>query len=147
LFVCMANVCRSPALAATLAHLAKAEGIEVEVDSCGVGFVVNGQEANEHSVAAAAKAGIAVSHSAKVFLSHYFDEFDYIFAVEPYMFEELKHRADSANRSKIYLASAFSEHYKDQPIADPYRFEEDGFDRVQAQILDCCKGIVDMLKP
>ncbi len=146
LFVCMGNICRSPALAATLEKLVKKQKIadRVYIDSCALTSWYLGCSADPRMCLAASKRGIQIdlTHRAKLFEEQFFQLFHYIFAVDKEvlallhafpLFEEEK--------KKIYLASAFSKKYRDQDIPDPYYGGEEGFELVMDQAEDCCRGI------
>lgn len=145
LFVCMANICRSPALEAALKHLAIQQGKEVYVDSCGVGWVHLGERPDPRSFAAAFSKGIVIDHHAQQFEPHFFEVFDHIFAVDDTILEQLKLRAPPEHHPKIELATAYSKKYKGREIPDPYYLSEDGFGVVTDMILDSCEGILRLL--
>lgn len=145
LYVCIANTCRSPALMATLNHLALEKGIEVHADSCGIGWVHLGQRPNLKSFEAAKKKGILIDHKSKPFEDTFFDEYDYIFTVHNEISEQLKVRNPKYSH-KIQLATAFSSRFKDQPIPDPYYMSASGFDQVMDIILDACEGFLNSIQ-
>ncbi len=144
LFVCLANICRSPAFEATLRHLAlegKHEG--VVVDSCGVGWQHVGEHPDPRTFAAAKKRGILIDHLAQQFSVHFFDEFDYIFAVDADIVLQLQYQArNEQDKKKLFLATCFSERFKDQDIPDPYYMGPSGFDDVMEMVVDACQGIL-----
>ena len=92
LFVCMANICRSPVLEATLRHLATQQGKagNLYVDSCGIGWFHLGEHPDPRAFEAAKKRGILVDHRAQQFQEHFFDLFDHILTVDPVISEQLK---------------------------------------------------------
>ncbi len=148
LFVCMANICRSPALMATLRHMAAEKGLadKIYVDSCGLGWFHLGQHPDRRAFEAAKKRGILIDHRAQQFQDAFFDAYDYILAVDSDIVEQLKIRASTeAQKKKIHLATAFSAKYKDQPIPDPYYLSQNGFDEVMEIILDSCRGLLEEL--
>ena len=145
LFVCMGNICRSPALQSTLEQLAKKKGIELHVESCGIGRVSIGQGADPRSVYAASQVGIEIKNKAQSFQSHFFTVFDAIFAVDGEILQALRELGGPDRASKIHLATKWSRQYKDQPIGEPYYLGEDGFTLVMDQVVDSCKGIIDHL--
>jgi low molecular weight protein-tyrosine phosphatase len=141
----MANICRSPALSATLRHAALKKGAaeRIRVDSCGIGWFHVGQHPDPRAFEAAKSKGILIDHRSQQFRDAFFDEFDLILAVEPKIVEQLKLRAKSpAQAAKIRLATDFSELYKGQPILDPYYMNNPGFDEMMEIALDCSEGIL-----
>ena len=84
LFVCLGNICRSPALEATLKKLVKEKNLteKIFVDSCAVTPSFLGAPADPRMVAAANKRGVHIDHKAKLFEEAYFKAFNYIFAAD-----------------------------------------------------------------
>ncbi len=145
LFVCVANICRSPALEAALRHLAVEKNCadQLLVDSCGVGWLHVGEHPDPRTFAAAKKRGILIDHRSQQFQDHFFDEFDYIFVVDREIAEQIKfHARSEEEKKKVHLASAFSRRFKDQEIPDPYYLAGSGFDQVMEMIIDCCEGVL-----
>lgn len=145
LFVCMANICRSPALMATLRHLAAKQNIKLHVDSCGVGWVHLGERPDPRSFEAAQKKGIVIDHRAEQFQESFFEAYDWILAVNQDVAEQLKLRGPQY-QNKIKLATEFSAKFKGEPIPDPYYMGPPGFDQVMEIVIDCCEGFIRHLK-
>lgn len=141
LFVCMGNICRSPALQATLKHLAAKQKLDIHVDSCGIGWVHLGERADPRSFEAAKKRGILIDHRTQQFQDSFFDEFDLILTVDGEIAEQLKARSPQ-HAAKVKLATEFSPKYKGQPIPDPYYLSLSGFDEVMDMIIDTCEGLI-----
>jgi protein-tyrosine phosphatase len=147
LFVCMANICRSPALAATLKHLAAQKGIELKVDSCGIGWFHVGEHPDPRTFEAAKKRGILIDHRSQQFRESFLDEFDLILTVDPMISEQIKLRAKNpAHREKVRLVTDFSSQSKGKPIPDPYYMSNPGFDEMMETVIDCCEGILKELQ-
>lgn len=142
LFICMANICRSPALMATLNHLAAKRKVDVHADSCGIGWVHLGQRPSLKTFEAAKKRGILIDHRTQQFEDSFFEIYDLILTVDEDIAEQLKLRGPQ-HAKKIQLASAFSRKFKGQPIPDPYYLSDHGFDEVMEMIVDCCEGLLD----
>lgn len=144
LFVCLANVCRSPAAQAILEHMAKEAGhLDLVVDSCGIGSWHVGHLADERMQKVAQIRGIPLSHKAKQFKEEYFEEFDYILAADKEVLSYLFSWADKVeNKAKIHLITEFSVCYQGQDIPDPYYQGEPGFDYVMDMLEDSCQGLL-----
>jgi protein-tyrosine phosphatase len=145
LFVCLGNICRSPAFAATLQHMVAAKGIADQffIDSSGVTSYHLGCHADLRTCHAAKKRGIAIDHIAQVFQAEDFDRFDYIFAVT----EEVHHlllqlTSKEADQSKVFLATHFGNTFRDQEVPDPFYDGEEAFDHVMAMAEDSCEGFL-----
>lgn len=134
---------------ASLRHLAAEKGIgeKLYVDSCGLGWFHLGQHPDRRSFEAAKKKGILIDHRAQQFQEGFFDAYDYIFAVDDVVIEQLKAKAHSeAHKEKIFLATEFSKKWKRQAIPDPYYLSPSGFDDAMDMILDSCRGILRFLE-
>lgn len=150
LFVCMANICRSPALQATLQHLAAQRGLAAElfVDSCGIGWFHLGETPDRRTFEAAKKRGILIDHRAQQFQEGFFEAFDLILAVNPDIREQLlAHPGGLEHRHKIQLATDYSARFRSQSIPDPYYMSPSGFDEIMDIVVDACEGILKSLFP
>lgn len=137
----MGNICRSPALHATLIHMAVKKKPDIHVDSCGIGWVHVGERADPRSFEAAKKRGILIDHRAQQFQDHFFEVFDLILTVDNDIAEQLKARSPH-HKAKVKLATEFSRKYKNQPIPDPYYLSLSGFDEVMDIVIDTCEGLL-----
>ncbi|MGE5195917.1 MAG: low molecular weight protein-tyrosine-phosphatase [Anaerolineae bacterium] len=146
LFVCMGNICRSPALAGTLQEFAKKKGIEdlLYIDSCAITDWFVGARADARMNQAAHGRGISLDdHRAKIFESFFFVVFDLILAVDDQVLRALEEAAPSvAIKKKIHLATAFSQNYLNQGISDPYYGDAQSFEHVMDMAEDACSGII-----
>jgi protein-tyrosine phosphatase len=103
-FVCLGNICRSPAAAAVFAHYAAAAGLDVIVDSAGTGPYHIGEGPHAHSLAEARERGIAIEHRARQFTAADFDRFDLIVAMDAANFRDVVRLApDEAARAKVVM--------------------------------------------
>lgn len=143
LFVCMGNICRSPALAAALMHVA---GDRAFVDSAGLTAYYLGHPVEERMRIAMQKKGIDPVHRSKLFHPDDFARFDYIFAVSREVQEQLVGLARSPEeRKKVHLATDFALKFKGQDILDPYAEDVAAFDRAAEIALDAAQGIAKTL--
>lgn len=143
LFICMGNICRSPAGAAILTYLAKDSLTSVVVDSCGIGDWFVGAPPDQRMVQACAWRGITLQGRAKRFQSEYFETFDYLLAVDQEVLAHLNRlSSDPQQRKKIFLATDFSTQYRGQGIPDPYYQAAFGFDQVIDMLEDSCQGLL-----
>jgi protein-tyrosine phosphatase len=148
LFICMGNICRSPALAAVFMDLAKKKKLEHHffVDSAALTTFYIGQKADYRMCKAAQKKGIAIDHKSRLFEKSDFSKFDYILAVNHEVKDLLYGLASSPQeRQKILLATAFAKKYKDEEIADPYFHGGEAFDHVMEMAFDACDGLLEHL--
>ncbi|MCB2099026.1 MAG: low molecular weight phosphotyrosine protein phosphatase, partial [Parvularculaceae bacterium] len=83
LFVCLGNICRSPAAEAVLRHKALERGLTIEIASAGTGGWHQGDPADARMIRAAARRGYSLNaHRARqVELADFYD-FDYLLAMD-----------------------------------------------------------------
>lgn len=81
-FVCLGNICRSPAAEAALVHLADAEGVAVEVASAGTADYHIGERPHELTVAEAQRRGIPIDHRGRQFTAEDFVDYDLVVAMD-----------------------------------------------------------------
>jgi protein-tyrosine phosphatase len=145
LFVCLGNICRSVALQAVLAHLAKQEGLEgnLYVDSCGLGWWHIGEDPDFRIAQILREKGIELEHKAREIESSDFDTFDYIIAATKEILRDLQNFAQTESRKKkIYLACDFSEKHKGEDMPDPYYGNKGDFEKIVTLSEEISKGIL-----
>ncbi|MBM3202036.1 MAG: low molecular weight phosphotyrosine protein phosphatase [Chlamydiae bacterium] len=144
LFVCLGNICRSPAQQYISTQLAK--NSEFIFDSCAVSNWNSGDEMDPSMRRVLEKRGYSLpKHQAKVFQREYFQEFDYIFAATEEIYEFLSSHAKKNERERIYLATHFSDSYRGMEIPDPYAKGDKDFEQVVTMIEEIAKETLDRI--
>lgn len=148
LFICMGNICRSPAAEGILKHLSyQYPSLMLHVESCGIGGWYVGSSPDIRMQQAAKARGIVLISVAKQFKDSYFEEFDYLLAADKEVLRYLYHYAKTAEqKAKIYLMTEFSLHYQGQEIPDPFYQGEGEFELVLDMLEDACQGLLEYLK-
>lgn len=149
LFVCLGNICRSPCAEGVLLHLARTEapGLDLHVESCGLGDWHQGHLPDPRMRHAAEQRGIILTSKAKAFAPEFFDRFDYILAADDKVLYQIHRWAEKPeHKAKIHLMTRFSEVYPNESIPDPYYHGEDHFELVIDMIDDACRGLLRHLK-
>lgn len=149
LFVCLGNICRSPAAEGVLRHmiLNDPELQEMEIRSCGMGSWYTGQLPDDRIRSAAKARGIDLISRAQLFQPRFLEEFDYIFAADHEVLHHLYRYAKTPEeKSKIHLFTAFSSCYPNQVIPDPFYQGDAAFDYILDIIEDSCEGFISHLK-
>lgn len=149
LFVCMANICRSPAAEAVLRHLSKQHSLKLDltVNSCGISALSVGQLPDRRMAEAALKRGIALESRASAFTTDFYDRADYILAVDHKVLNLLLlHAPKRKFKAKITLISEYSKNFQGQEIKDPYIQSANrlgqAFDMSLDILEDCCHGLL-----
>lgn len=144
LMVCLGNICRSPLAEGILKHKLDQRNIEAFVDSAGTGGYHIGSLPDQRSIDIAEKYGINITDQrARKIRSVDFEEFDLIFAMDTYNYQDLRAMAKEAELGKIKMILNESNQGKNMSVPDPYYGGQDGFENV-FQMLDlACENIVN----
>lgn len=146
LFVCMGNICRSPAAEAIMKKRIADSDLtnQIEVDSAGTIDYHEGEQADPRMVASAGNRGYNIDSIARQFdPKKDFDNFDYIVTMDNDNFSDIK-SMDYENKysSKIFrMVDFFSSHLYNK-IPDPYYSGKDGFELVLDLLEDSTKGLL-----
>ena len=150
LFVCMGNICRSPAAEGVMQNLVASEGLEQKIylDSAGtIGYHI-GERADSRMRSFAQKRGIDLLSISRSFdPMGDFEEFDYIIAMDDCNMEDLLNMdVDMKYREKLHMMTDFCRTRKEKKVPDPYYGGECGFDLVLDIVEDACNGLLDRVK-
>lgn len=150
LFVCLGNICRSPAAEAVMTRLLKSNNLGnlVEVDSAGTIDYHVGEQADTRMRVYAGKRGYKLNSAAKQFNPDTdFEKFDYIITMDNNNFEEIKALdIDNKFTKKIYRMVDFSKNYDLTEIPDPYYGGREGFENVLDILEDAAAGLIEKLE-
>lgn len=125
-FVCLGNICRSPAAEAVFADVAEREGLAVEVASAGTSGYHVGDPPHEHSRAEARRRGLSMDHRGRRFTAGDFEHFDMVVAMDSDNVRDLRRLAADAGagaEKKIVLLRSFDPTVgaeDDVDLADPW---------------------------
>ena len=152
LFVCLGNICRSPAAEGVMRHVVEASPLlrgNVEVDSAGIGAWHTGQLPDSRMRSCAARRGYDLNSRARQVKTSDFDRFDYIFAMDHENVADLERLArNDADRQKILcLADYLTEHPDYHTVPDPYYGGEADFELALDLIEDACAEVARRLLP
>ena len=149
LFVCMGNICRSPAGENVLRHLAEKHGADdlFEIDSAGTIGFHTGNPPDSRMREAAARRGIAMTGRARQVRASDLDEFDLILTMDEENFADvtgLATRNGEADdrRARIVRFCDFCERHDDTEVPDPYYGGDEGFERVLDLLEDGCLALI-----
>lgn len=150
LFVCLGNICRSPAAQGVMEDLLRERGLEgrVEVDSAGTGGWHTGQLPDPRMRAHARRRGLELTHRARKVRQSDFDDFDIIVAMDDANYDDLRELAPSPEAAaKVRkMASWLRHHPGADAIPDPYYDGAEGFENVLDLLQDACAGLLDELE-
>lgn len=148
LFVCLGNICRSPAAEAVFNDLLKKNGFSAEVscDSSGTYGEMAGTPADSRMVSAAKNRGISINHISRHTQQSDFAKFDYIVGMDDQNIAKLERiRGNSGGKARVLKMAQFIEN-KDTHIPDPYYGGASGFEYVLDLLNVGCKNLLDYIK-
>ena len=147
LFVCLGNICRSPAAEAIAQEIIDREGLSerVQVDSAGLHGYHEDQKADKRMRYAASLRGYDVTSISRPIKYDDFDDFDLIIGMDQANVEALIERAPSpeAVRKIRPMAGYFRAHLNWDHVPDPYYGGSKGFDLVLDLLED---GVGQLMK-
>ncbi len=151
LFICLGNICRSPAAEGVFRDMVKKAGLEneIHVDSCGTGGWHIGEPPDSRMIHHAKKRGYDLSdlEARQLDTPADFGNFDYLLTMDE---SNLKHvrafdRAKEHHHKIMPLVSLCKIHSVKE-VPDPYYREEDGFEHVLDLIEDACTELLEKIK-
>jgi len=145
LFVCMGNICRSPAAEGIAKKFLEKKGLDgtIEIDSAGTLDYHEGELPDPRMIKHASKRGYKLDSRARQFNpNNDFDHFDYIVTMDDDNYSEIT-SLDKKNKfnDKVYRMVSFGNKLKVNEVPDPYYSGSDGFE----QVLDILEDSVDGL--
>lgn len=144
LFVCLGNICRSPAAEAVFAKLVAEAGAsdDFAIDSAGTGAWHIGERADARMRRAAENRGIAITSIARQVTRDDFDRFDHIVAMDTSNLSTLARMGSAKHRSKLLLLRDFDPEAPGEDVPDPYYGGADGFDDVLDIVTRAGRGLL-----
>ena len=149
LFVCLGNICRSPAAHGIFEHMVKESGLQdkIEVDSAGTYGGHRGELPDRRMRTAAMYRGYALTHKSRPVSSLDFLDFDLIVAMDDQNYEDLMHLAHSVEAThKIKRMASYLTTHSISYIPDPYYMGTEGFSLVLDLLEEGCKNLFDEIK-
>ena len=147
LFICLGNICRSPAAEGVFLH--KIEGLGLrdgfEVDSAGLHGYHEGELADRRMRDRSYLRGYKLVSRSRPVIKKDFDYFDYIFAMDEANIRALKGLATIEQFKKITKLSNYCSEYNTDSIPDPYYGSLDDFDHVLDLLEDACDNLIETL--
>jgi len=149
LFVCLGNICRSPAAEAIFINLLEKKGLTDSfiVDSAGTGSWHIGKKADSRMRIAAERRDLNILSRARQITSNDFEEFNYILAMDDSNFRNIQ---DLKNKTSTEFASIkkiqnFRSVFNEQEVPDPYFGGNEGFDHVLDILEDSVSGFLESI--
>jgi protein-tyrosine phosphatase len=150
LFVCLGNICRSPTAEGVMRRLLRDAGLDIEVESAGMGGWHAGEPPDERAAAAAGRRGVTLEGAARQIEPEDFRRFDLLIAMDRSNLRELLALApDEEAADKVRLLREFDPAAAaagDVDVPDPYYGGGRGFETVLDMVEAACRGLLDELR-
>ena len=150
LFVCLGNICRSPAAEGVFLHLLNERGLSDRfvVDSAGTGGWHTGNPADRRMQAAAARRGIQLLSRARQISLDDLSDFDLVLTMDDANLAAVQGLArEAGNRATATVRPmlSYSQRFSETEVPDPYYGGEAGFEHVLDLLGDACSNLLDEL--
>ena len=141
LFVCTGNICRSPTAEAVLRFLSGKAGLELHIESAGLGDWHVGQPPDERAQHHARKRGYDLSaQRARQVTVRDFERFDMILAMDRGHLRALQKLAPARHYGRVRLF------VEGRDVPDPYSGGPEGFEHVLDLVEARCRALLEELK-
>lgn len=150
LFVCLGNICRSPAAEAVFRKFVEDDNLADQfiIDSAGISGWHKGEPAHKTMRKLGAQRGYDVSSISRPFDPNAdYDKFDYIIGMDRENIYDLKSRARTKeNLAKITPMTKYAITFDIDEVPDPYACGEDAYNHVLDILEDACRGLLETIK-
>ena len=150
LFLCVGNICSSPAAQCTLQELVNDASLadNYVINSAGTTHFHKGSLPDVRIQQQLVARGIPVIGRSKQIERYDLEFYDLILAMDKYNLTYLE-AMDSENRYsyKFKLFCDYCNNHDDQEVPDPYYRGHKGFDYVMGLIVDGCQNLFDLTRP
>ena len=146
LFVCMGNICRSPAAEGIMKDKLREKGLDKSyyIDSAGIHGYHEGELPDSRMRQHASRRGYNLTSRSRPVKYDDFFEFDRIIGMDDSNIYDLNRKApDEASRLKICRMTDFCRIFPDDHVPDPYYGGASGFEKVLDLLEDACEGIIE----
>ena len=150
LFVCLGNICRSPAAEGIFLKLIKDRGIQDKflVDSAGTGGWHVGRLPDERMRRAAKQRGIVLNSKARQINREDLTSFDLILTMDQDNLSNVKSLASRIDTQKIAIIKpilTFARRTNLMEVPDPYYGGDSGFEKVLDLLEDAIEGLLNSI--
>lgn len=148
LFVCTANICRSPMAEAALRQMLADRGIapQFEIDSAGTHDYLVGRPPDPIAVSVAGRRGYAITRpAARRIAPGDFERFDHILAMDRMNLLHLRRIAPTRCGKSIELVSEYAARYGGREVPDPFGKDAKAFELAMDIIEDACRGLAELI--
>lgn len=149
LFVCLGNICRSPAAQAVMQHMVDERGLgdRIYIDSAGTGGWHVGDLADKRMRVHARPRGYELTHRARTVQASDFEDFDLIVGMDAANVSDLRHLAATIEQQdKVVMMGDYIRRYPHYDhVPDPYYEGSEGFELVLDLLEDSCDNLLNQI--
>lgn len=149
LFVCMGNICRSPAAEAVMKHVVDREGLgdRIHIDSAGTLGMHAGNQADARMRKAGFNRGYDLTSIARQVSRDDFDEFDLILVMDRQNRRDIRpFEPKGTSPGQLRLFCEFCSEHDMIEVPDPYYGGPQGFEDVLDLLEDGCEGLLKHIR-
>ena len=149
LFVCLGNICRSPAGENIFRHQVTESGLSdcIACDSAGTAGYHIGKSPDARMTKAMRHRGYQVTGGARQFTPDDFNRFDLILTMDDDNYRDIISQARSNDqRKRVRCFTDFCTEHEETEVPDPYYGGDEGFEFVADLIEDGSAGIIAHLR-
>ncbi len=149
LFICLGNICRSPAAEGIMRAKVEDRGLsdEFDIDSAGIGSWHVGQLPDSRMRRCGAGHGYCFDSHARQFRKSDFQDFDHIVVMDNDNYRAVTSMAASEEESAkvVRMADFLRRHREYTTVPDPYYGGEEDFELVITLLEDALEGLLDSI--
>lgn len=150
LFVCLGNICRSPAAQGVMQETVAERGLlnAYAIDSAGTCGYHNGELPDQRMRVHARRRGYELTHRSRKVTASDFDDFDIIIGMDASNLSNLRAMAPNPEAEKkiFAMASFVDAAMRYDHIPDPYYEGAEGFELVLDLLQNGCNNLVDKIE-
>jgi len=149
IFVCMGNICRSPAADIVFHHMVEQAGLadRIDIESAGTIGYHTGRGPDPRMSDELASRGYPIDGSARQVTRADLDDFDLVLAMDDDNLDDLHHLDRKGTRTAtIKPFTSYCSEHDDREVPDPYYGGRSGFEKVADIVEDGCRGLLEQLR-
>ena len=150
LFICLGNICRSPAAEGIMKSLVEKEGMSDDffIDSAAIGSWHIGQLPDSRMRKCGAEHGYRFDSHARQFQKSDFQHFDLIVVMDNENYRAITSMASSqTDKDKVVRIADYLTHHREYTtVPDPYYGDYSDFELVIELLEDACQGLLYSIK-
>ncbi|XP_010686068.1 uncharacterized protein LOC104900354 [Beta vulgaris subsp. vulgaris] len=156
LFVCLGNICRSPAAEGVFRDMVTKKGLDsnFNIDSAGTIDFHEGNPADSRMISTAKRRGVEITSISRPIRPSDFRDFDLILAMDESNKANILKALDGWKRretlppdadKKVKLMCSYCKKHDETEVPDPYYGGQQGFEKVLDLLEDACESLLETI--